>query len=119
VAGDPLPRFIPADDPATYMRGGLLLAAPFVYPTKVTCAACKATQLRLKLLSHSALNNATCNRLLTAHLDTLGWSRLREGGADICPECTNTARDVCPYCRDYTGGHARTCITQLPGGLTR
>lgn len=113
-----LPAFIPADEPAYYASGqGLTLKAEFSRKITITCAACKVTQLRLKLLSNSALNTETCDRLLTAHLDELGWSRLRDGGADICPQCVEVyqPRDVCPYCRLYTGGHAKTCITQLPG----
>lgn len=113
-----LPAFIPADEPATYMSGsGLVLKAEFCRPVTITCQACNVTTLKLKLLSNGALNADSCDRLLTEHLDTLGWSRLKAQGADICPECIGTKREVCPHCRDYTGGHTKTCPTQLPGAL--
>lgn len=110
-----LPRFVDAAEPDTYMSGsGLVLHAPRSRRITVTCAACKATQLKLKLLSDGTLNRTTCNRLLTAYLDGLGWTRLRDRGADICPECAATRVEVCEYCRLYTGGHTPTCPTQLP-----
>ena len=113
-----LPRVVDADEPNTYGTGaGLVMRAKLARTVTITCQACKHTTLRLKVLSNSILNDDTANRLVTAHLDGLGWTRLRDGGADICPECANTERDVCPLCRDYTGGHTRTCPTQLPGAL--
>ncbi|QEA10853.1 hypothetical protein [Mycobacterium phage Weirdo19] len=113
-----LPRFVDADEPATYMSGtGLVLKAEFSHTITVTCAACKNTRLRLKLLADTVLTTASCNALLTAHLDRLGWSRLRDGGADICPECAGTHVEVCEQCRQYGGGHARSCPTQRPRGL--
>ncbi len=112
---DRLPRFVPADEPATYMSGhGLVLKAEFSRTITITCAACNHTQLRLKLLTDTVLTTPACDALLTAHLDTLGWTRLRHGGADICPECANTRRDICPYCHSYTG-HTTHCPTQRAG----
>ncbi|WP_319456886.1 MULTISPECIES: hypothetical protein [unclassified Mycobacterium] len=113
-----LPRFVPAEEPSTYTSGkGLVLLAEFSRPVTITCEACHVSTLRLKLLSNSALNADTCDRLLTAYLDELGWTRLRERGADICPECAGTRVEVCDFCRLYTGGHTKTCPTQLPGVL--
>ncbi|MCG5431223.1 hypothetical protein LV457_02825 [Mycobacterium sp. MYCO198283] len=117
MTGGHLPRIVPADDPDTYTRGGLQVPVRFRVPVTVTCAACQFTRLRLKVLSNSHLGRPAAERLLTEYLTALGWTRLRDGGADICPECAGTSRDVCEFCRDYTGGHARTCPTQLPGSL--
>lgn len=94
---------------------GLVLKAQFSHYVTITCAACMATQLRLKLLADTLLSTQARNRLLTAHLDRLGWTRLRANGADICPECAGTKTEVCPHCRRYGGGHATLCPTQLPG----
>ncbi|GJJ23721.1 hypothetical protein [Mycolicibacterium mageritense] len=113
-----LPRFVDADEPDTYASGsGLVLKAEFSLKVTITCEACKVSQLSLKLLANSPLPKSTCNHLLTAHLDRLGWTRLRDGGADICPECAGTKHDVCPHCRLYGGGHTTLCPTQLPGSL--
>ncbi|MCT7372706.1 hypothetical protein [Mycolicibacterium llatzerense] len=110
-----LPAFVHADDPDTFTHGGLVLVAEFERKVTITCQACKVSQLRLKLLSRSIIGDATATVLLTKHLDSLGWTRLREGGADICPECAGTSHDVCPYCLDYTGGHMSHCPTLFPG----
>lgn len=110
-----LPRFVPASESSYYMSaGGLTLKAEFACTITITCGACKVTQLPLKLLSNSVLRQDTRDRLLTAHLDTLGWGRLRENGADICPSCFNTDTDICEHCRLFGGGHTKGCITQLP-----
>jgi hypothetical protein len=113
-----LPRFVPASEPSYYTSGkGLTLKAEFSRTVTIVCAACEVTKLPLKLLSNSVLRPDTCERLLTDYLDTLGWGRLKQGGADICPECINTDHDVCPHCRLFGGGHTKGCITQLPGSL--
>ena len=105
-----LPRFVPADEPSYYRTAsGITLKAEFARTITITCQACKVTQLPLKLLADTVLTQEECDRHLTAHLDGLGWTRLRDGGADICPECAATRPEVCDYCRDYTGGHSPTC----------
>ncbi len=111
-----LPAFVHADDPDTFTSGnGLLLVAEFSRKVTVTCQACKVSQLQLKLLSRSIIGDATTTRLLTEHLDRLGWTRLRDGGADICPECAGTKRDICPHCEQFGGGHWPHCPTLFPG----
>ncbi len=111
-----LPRFVDADDPNAYMLGsGLVLKAQFSHRVTITCAACTVTTLRLKLLADTLLSTQARNRLLTAHLDHLGWIRLRPNGADICPECAATKTEVCPQCMSYGGGHTSLCPTQRPG----
>lgn len=94
---------------------GLVLKAQFSRRITITCAACESTQLHLKLLADTLLSTRACDRLLTEHLDHLGWTRLRPNGADICPECAATRTEVCPQCMSYGGGHTSLCPTQRPG----
>lgn len=112
-----LPAFVPASEPSYYLAGGgLVLKAEYSRTITVTCEVCKHTQLPLKLLSDTPLSQRACDRLLTEHLDGAGWTRLREGGADICPMCSHIQNvDICPHCRKYDGGHMSHCPTLFPG----
>lgn len=109
------PRFVPAEEPDTYMAGGVLKLAGFSRPVTITCEACHHTTLRLKLLSDSIIGTDKCEILLTDHLNTLGWTRLREGGADICPSCASNLT-ACEYCRGMGNTHLPTCPTRQRGG---
>ena len=112
-----LPRVVPADDPDTYLAGGLLLIVKYAVPVTIECAACKTTRIRLKLLTHSEVSKTRGDELVSTYLAGQGWVRAGINQADVCPECANTAHDICPHCRLYTGGHTRDCPTQIPGAL--
>ena len=112
-----LPRVVPVDDPDTYLAGGLLSTPTMVDGVTVTCQACQRTQVRLKVLANSVISTPKRDAMVTRYLAILGWERVGRRQADVCPECVNTYRDVCPVCQDFTGGHASTCPTQIPGAL--